>query len=557
MAEQKAEQKAGLKAGQRAAHGAERGPERAARQAAAKSSGGASRIVAASTFWALLCRRAERTPDRLMFADGADRRITFAQFRDRCERVAAGLFALGVREGSRVSWQLPTRIDTVLFSVALSRLGAVQNPIIALYREREVGSLLRQTQAAFYAVLSEWRGFSYRAMAEKLRGEGTQRFEILCLDEGLPDGDPASLPPAPEAGDVVRWFYSTSGTTSAPKVVLHTDQTLIAGGTGLAEAIVPEEDDVGSIVFPYAHIGGPDYLVMQLRYGLPVLLLDVFSIPDSLESFRRVGVTISGGSTAHYQMLLQEQRKHPESRIVPSLRRLSGGGAPMPAEVYWQVQEVLGTPILHGYGMTECPMITSGRFDDSHEQLANSEGLPILGCEVAIEDPDGKRLPAGVDGDVLVRGAMVAKGYLDPALSREAFRADAFFKTGDRGHLRPDGHIVLTGRSKEMIIRKGENISPGEIEDVLIQHPRVAAVAVVGLPDATRGERVCAVVEMRPGQAPLEFSELQALCRESGLMTQKIPEQLEVVDAMPRNPTMKILKHELVARFGPRASGGH
>ncbi|MBK7948356.1 MAG: AMP-binding protein [Deltaproteobacteria bacterium] len=521
------------------------------------ASRGDGRIVEASTFWALLCRRAERTPDRLMFVDGNDRRISFAEFRDRAERVAAGLFARGVRAGTRVSWQLPTRIDTVLLSVALSRLGAVQNPIIALYREREVGSLLRQTEASLYAVVSSWRNFSYRDMAEKLRADVARPFEILCVDEGLPDGDPTTLPPAPTDGDVVRWHYSTSGTTSAPKVVLHTDQSLIAGGTGLAEALRPEPEsgEIGSIVFPYAHIGGPDYVVMALRYGLPVLLLDQFSIPDSLEIFRRVGVTMSGGSTAHYLMLLAEQRKHPEARILPALRQLSGGGAPMPPEVYSQVQEILGVEVCHGYGMTECPMITSGAMGDTAEQLANSEGAPILACEIAIEDAEGKRLPTGVDGEVHVRGPMVAKGYLDPELSRQSFRPDGFFKTGDRGHLRPDGHLKLTGRSKEMIIRKGENISPGEIEDVLMTHPRVAAVAVIGLPDATRGERVCAVVEMRPGMAALAFDELQALCKQAGLMTQKTPEQLEVVDALPRNPTMKILKHELVARFKNSRAG--
>jgi cyclohexanecarboxylate-CoA ligase len=245
-----------------------------------------SGIVEGATFWGLLCRRAERTPDRLMFLDGSDRRVGFAEFRDRAERVAAGLFARGVRAGTRVSWQLPTRIDTVLLSVALSRLGAVQNPIIALYREREVGSLLRQTEAELYAVVSNWRSFSYRGMAEKLRAEIAKPFEILCVDEGLPDGDPAILPPAPTDGDVVRWHYSTSGTTSAPKVVLHTDRSLIAGGTGLAEALRPdpENGEIGSIVFPYAHIGGPDYVVMALRYGLPVLLLDQFSIPTPSRS---------------------------------------------------------------------------------------------------------------------------------------------------------------------------------------------------------------------------------------------------------------------------------
>ena len=155
-------------------------------------------------------------------------------------------------------------------------------------------------------------------------------------------------------------------------------------------------------------------------------------------------------------------------------------------------------------------------------------------------------MPAGVTGEVRVRGPMVAKGYTDPELSAASFGADGFFTTGDRGYLRDDGHLVLTGRSKEMIIRKGENISPREIEDLLQTHPKVAAVAVIGLPDRERGERVCAVVETA-GDTPLTFVEMQEFCRDAGLMAQKIPEQLEVVEVLPRNATFKILKHELVA----------
>ena len=143
---------------------------------------------------------------------------------------------------------------------------------------------------------------------------------------------------------------------------------------------------------------------------------------------------------------------------------------------------------------------------------------------------------------------MLAKGYTDPELSAAAFAADGFFATGDRGYLRDDGHLVLTGRSKEMIIRKGENISPREIEDLLQTHPKVAAVAVIGLPDRERGERVCAVVETA-GDSPLTFVELQQFCRDAGLMAQKVPEQLEVVELLPRNATFKILKHELVKQF--------
>lgn len=141
------------------------------------------------------------------------------------------------------------------------------------------------------------------------------------------------------------------------------------------------------------------------------------------------------------------------------------------------------------------------------------------------------------------------KGYGSEEQNRESFLPDGFFRTGDRGYLRESGHIVLTGRSKELIIRKGENISPKEIEDILATHPSVSAVAVIGLPDAARGERVCAVLELRQGAAPVNLQQVQELCREQGLMIQKTPEQLEILDALPRNPTMKILKRELVSRF--------
>jgi cyclohexanecarboxylate-CoA ligase len=495
-------------------------------------------IQEAGTLWQLLATRAAASPERPMLIDERDRRLAFAAFRARAERVAAGLHALGIGEGTPVTWQLPTRIESVLLSMALSRLGAVQNPILPIYREREVAAVLRETGARWLIVPGVFRGFDHGALARTLQARAAARFEILNADEALPEGDPAALPPAPSDGDAVRWIYSTSGTTGTPKCVRHTDATLIAGGRGLARALAASERDVGSIPFPYTHIGGPDYLVMLLLRGMSAVLLESFVPEQAVAVFRRHGVTLSGGSTAFYQAFLAEQRKQPGTKLLPSLRALAGGGAPKPPEVFWQARRELGVPILHGYGMTECPMIASGSPGDSDEQLANTDGKPVVGCEVRV-----------VDGEIRVRGPMLCRGYTDAALTATAFDEDGFFRTGDLGHLRADGHVVLTGRSKELIIRKGENVSPREIEDLLATHPSVAAVAVIGLPDAERGERVCAVVETRPGAAPLSFGELQAFCRKAGLMAQKIPEQLEVVDALPRNATLKILRHELRARF--------
>lgn len=503
------------------------------------------------TLWELVAQRTEATPHAPMFADEHGRRATFAGFQAWTERVAAGLHALGIGEGTVVSWQLPTRLETVALSLALSRLGAVQSPIIHLYREREVSSLLRTTGASWFIHPGIWKGFDYAAMATSILERSDRPFSVLEGYTGLPEGDPAALPPPPrpDAGDEVHWLYATSGTTSDPKAVCHTDRTLMAAGLGITTALSPDADDVFAIPFPYAHIGGPDNLVMTLLCGAATVLTESFIPSETFAVLAEHGVTRLGGSTAHYAALVAEQDRLGGRNPLPTLHTMCGGGAPKPPELYWRVKQQTGVVTRHGYGMTECPMIACGAVGDSDEQLATSDGAPVVGCEILVVDGGEQPVAAGVDGDILVRGPMLAKGYLDASQTLESFRDDGYFRTGDRGHLRDDGHIVLTGRSKELIIRKGENISPREIEDVLATHPSVGAIAVIGLPDVARGERVCAVVETRPGATPITFAAMAQHCRDAGLMTQKIPEQLELLDALPRNPTLKILKRTLVEQF--------
>ncbi|WP_200307213.1 class I adenylate-forming enzyme family protein [Streptomyces adelaidensis] len=485
------------------------------------------------TLWELLARRADLTPDRPVLLQD-DRTLSFGELRARAERVAAGLYDMGVRPGTVVAWQLPTRIETAVLSFALARLGAVQSPVIPFYRDREVGFALRESKAEFFAVPGEWRGFDHTEMARRLGAKGI--FEAY---DALPDGDPSALPAPPADGTTVRWVYWTSGTTSDPKGVLHTDRSLIAGGSCLAHALRLTQDDVGSIAFPYAHIGGPDYMVMLLLYGFPAVMFEHFALPAALAGYREHRVTVAGGSTAFYSMFLAEQRKQPGSPVVPTLRLLAGGGAPKPPEVYHSVVREMGVQLTHGYGMTEVPMITMGAPDDSAENLATTEGRPPEGMEIRI-----------VDGEVRLKGEAVCRGYLDPAQSAAAFDADGFFVTGDLGQVTGSGHLVLTGRLKDVIIRKGENISAKEIEDLLHRHPAVRDVAVIGLPDAERGERVCAVVEQPPEAGPLTLKDVTGHLRAEGLSVHKLPEQVEVVDALPRNETLrKVLKYKLRERY--------
>ncbi|MFG2095307.1 class I adenylate-forming enzyme family protein [Streptomyces sp. NPDC048612] len=506
------------------------------------------------TLWELVEYRARASGGRPMFFDGDGPAVTFGGVRDEALRVAAGFRELGIGAGTRVAWQLPTRIETVVASLALARLGAVQTPVIPLHRERETGFVLAESAAEFVLVPGVWRGFDHTAMVRKLAVEGVR---VLPVGDGLPTGDPAGLPEVAPGGDgATTWIYYTSGTTSAPKGVRHTDAGLIAGGVGLATALGMSADDIGSIAFPYAHIAGPDYVIAMLVSGFPAVILDSFEPGRAAAVYRRHGVTMAGGSTAFYQAFLDESRRYRRQlphagRLMPSLRLLSGGGAPLPPELYAAAGRELECAVVHGYGMTECPMIAMGTPYDSDEQLSRTVGRPVVGARVRIVRPDGSEAGTGETGEVTLKGTMLFRGYTDPALTAEAFTADGFFRTGDLGRLRPDGHLVLTGRLKDIIIRKGENISAQEIEELLHTHPAVAEAAVIGLPDRERGERVCAVVTPAdPSAPPPTLAGLTAHLRAAGLMTQKLPEQLETVHELPRGgPLNKVLKTVLRERY--------
>jgi cyclohexanecarboxylate-CoA ligase len=508
-------------------------------------------LLEAPTIWALVRQRAELSGDRTMLYDTDGGRVGFAEFAERVEAVAAGLQALGIGAGTRVTWQLPTRIDSVVVSMALSRLGAVQNPVLHLYREREVAAVLRQSRPEFFLVPGIWRDRDFGAMARALAADLDPAPVVVELSGELPVGDPATLPPPLTSGDEVRWVYYTSGTTSEPKGVQHTDQTLMAGGRGLAAALDMSPEDIGSIAFPYSHIAGPDYMLMMLAAGFGAVLLEAFVPADAVAVFRELGVTMCGGSTAFYQMYLAEQRKAAGEPIVPSLRIMSGGGAAKPPEIFYDVQREMGVRVVHGYGMTEVPMMAMGSPHDSDEQLAVTDGKPVVGAQIRIVREDGVVAGADEEGEVRLRGPVVCIGYTDPDANAAAFDAEGWFRTGDLGVLRPDGHLRLTGRLKDVIIRKGENISARELEEVLFSHPKVAEVAVIGLPDPERGELVCAVVELATPDDVLTYDEMTAWCRDAGLMTQKIPERLEIVDRLPRNESLnKVLKFKLREQFG-------
>jgi acyl-CoA synthetase (AMP-forming)/AMP-acid ligase II len=486
-----------------------------------------------------------------MYLDDHAEPVTYGAFLERSERLAAGLHGLGIAVDTHVTWQMPTRFDSILVTMALARLGARQNPVIPLYREKEVRSVVAQTTPEWLIVPRRWRDFHHEGLANRLAGE-VDGLSVLVVDDGLPDGDPATLPPPPQVSATARWIYNTSGTTAEPKCVLHTDTSLLAAGQAMTTALQLGPDDVGCLPVPIAHPGGFSYLVAMFTHGFPTVLVDPWSIDRAVELMNRFGVTVMGGSTAHFIMLLAEQRKDHSTPLIESVRMFTGGGAALPAELFRQIVDELGVRPAYGYGMTECPTIAMGSPSDTDEQLANTAGRLSDGLDVRIVDSQRKLLDGGHEGEIEIHGPMVCLGYTDAELTAAAFTDDGWMRTGDRGYIRPDRHVVLTGRTKEIIIRKGENISPAEIESVILKVPGVAAVSVIGLPDRDRGEMVCAVVELVADAIPPTLTDVRRVCERDGLMIQKFPERLEIVDHLPRSATMKVLKHELRDRFAPR-----
>ncbi|MER5181610.1 AMP-binding protein [Streptomyces sp. NPDC002896] len=504
-----------------------------------------------TSLWAAVEERADATPDAEMLVDELGRRMTFRQYRDAAEETAAGLAALGVGEGTRVTWQLPTWIKSVVLVAALARLGAVQNPVMPSYRERELAFVTRQTKARLLIVPPVWHGFDHTALARAVaaRQDGLQ---ILVVDGALPKGDPETLPPAPESTGV-RWHFYTSGTTSEPKGARHTDATVMAAGYGMAERLEARGDDRAAMVFPFAHIGGcTTWLTTCLASGLTMILTEAFDPVATVEQLGREGVTLAGAGTVFQLAYLAAQRRTPDKPVFPAIRYGLAGAAPKPPTLHAQFKaEMGGAGVVSGWGLTEAPILTMSSPHDPDVVLARCEGRPTAGVRLRVVRADGTAAGVGEEGELRAKGPQVMLGYLDAALDAEAFDAEGWLRTGDLGRLDEHGNVTITGRLKDVIIRKGETISAKEIEDLLAEHPDVAEVSVVGLPDPATGERACAVVVPADPAAPPSLRDLTDYLRGRGLMPQKLPEQAESVAVLPRNPAGKVIKTELRDRFTP------
>ncbi len=517
--------------------------------------------VGEPTLWGLIEGRAEVTPDAVLAHEDTGNELTFAGYRDACLVAAAGLHTHhGVGRQTGVSWELPTWNESLVLVGALARLGACQNPLIPIYRGREVGFITAQSQAALLVVPTVYRDFDFEAMARQIAADRSG-LDVLVVDRALPAGDPADLPapeapPSTAAEAPVRWLFYTSGTTADPKGAPHTDLEVMASALAMAECLDIRSDDVSALIFPFTHIGGIGWLIAALFTGCRLLTTEAFN-PQTTPGFLADNqVTLAGSGTPFHMAYLAAQRSAGPDTIFPHVRSYPGGGAPKPPQLHHDLKrEIGGIGIVSGYGLTEAPIVVMARTTDPDDKLATTEGRPTPGVDLIVVGLDGKRAGPGAEGEIRLKGPQVINGYLDPTLDADAFDEYGYFRSGDLGVVDAEGYVTITGRLKDVIIRHGENISAKEVEDLLYTHPAVADVAVIGLPDPATGERACAVVAVKEGQS-LTFEDMVAFLRDNQLRTQAIPEQLELVAVVPRNPAGKILKHTLREQYAGAPKAG-
>lgn len=502
-------------------------------------------LIHEHALWALIEARAEAQPEVPFLVDERGRQLMFGAYREQVESVAAGLHDIGVGAGAMVSWQLPTWIESVVLVGALSRLGAIQNPMLPIYRSREVGFISRQLSPSLMICPSTWRGFDFAVQARNHADT-----EVLLCDrgKGLPTGDPATLPTAEPDAHRFGWVFYTSGTTADPKGAKHSDFTVGAPGRAMVHRFGMAGDDRCGLVFPFTHIGGIQFVFAALYTGMTLVLVEAFD-DSGIDFLSREGVTFTGAGTPFYLKYLERQQAQPDRPLFPNLRGFAGGGQTKPPHLHYEMLDAFGAPVLSGWGLTEFANIAMVDHQASDEHKARTEGFANFGVELKAVLPDGSEAPPGIEGELRAKGFHMHLGYADESLDAAAFDDDGYFITGDLGIIDAEGYVEITGRAKDVIIRKGENVSAKEVEDALYTHAEVADVAVIGLPDPDRGERVCAIVVPTTQPAPPTLDELTEHLAHVGLMRQKHPEQLQIADTLPRNPAGKVLKEELRNRY--------
>lgn len=477
-------------------------------------------------------------------------RLTYRVLDKLVENIAQGLVNLGIKPSDVITFQLPNCWEFIAISLACARIGAVANPVMPIFRQHELNFILNFSESKIFIVAKEFRNHNYEKMAEGMLdklpllqnlividGEGDNSFEKMLLTARAPSTETQSIAP----DDVALLMY-TSGTTGEPKGVMHTSNTLFSNLLAYIDVMELNDQDITLGASPMAHLTGYGYLAMiPIILSSTTVLMDVWNADKALQIIKDEGVTFSMASATFVADLCEAVDKG----IAPAqtLTKFNCAGAPIPPILIERAYQLMELTICSAWGMTECGAVTVTAPDKAMDKSGISDGHPLPGIEIQITDSSGNILPTNETGNLQIRGASLFAGYLKRPQLNDVNK-EGWYKTGDLAYRDNDGFIRITGRSKDVVMRGGENIPIIEIENILYQHPLITHVAIVGYPDERLGERVCAFVTTRPGET-LSFNAMIEYLTEKQISKTYFPERLEILEEMPQTPSGKLQKFKL------------
>ncbi len=538
------------------------------------------------TLYDLLSRHADTKPDATALVDAPNRpdlglgpavRQTWAEVRDAVDRLAAGLAAEGIGKDDIVVVQLPNISELVWVILAAARLGAIVSPVAVQYREHELRTILDVLEPKAFITVDRFGSFDHLTLARALqRGSGSLRHVIAVAGESSSPGVPtlrelmagSAAPPAarPDANDIVTVCW-TSGTEAEPKGVPRSHNEWIAIGWATVDGCRIEDRSAILNPFPMINMAGIGGMILPwLLTGSKFALHHPLDLKVFLRQIAEEKIRYTVVPPTLLNILLQQEAILQQADLS-SLDAVGSGSAPLAPSMVRSYQERYGIYVVNIFGSNEGVALTSGpgEFPDPEER---AQYFPRFGAggftwrsrvsnwiQTRLIDPtSGEEITEpGVPGELCIRGATVFSGYFRrPELTRAALDEEGFLHTGDLFSIEgePDrlDRYLFRGRCKELIVRGGRKISPEEIENLILEHPKVAEVAVLGYPDPLQGEKVCAAVVVKSGQ-DLELEELNRFLQEREIARYKLPERLMLVSALPRNPVGKIVKREIRARL--------
>lgn len=497
-------------------------------------------------------------PDKLACVSRSGR-WTYREVAEKVEVLAANLARLGIGHGDVISVQLPNRGEFLLIHLAATRIGAVTNGLLPIYRSKDISYILGLARSKVAIIPDTFRNYDYPATYREVRSGLPDLEHIFVVGETCPDDmeafselmDDTGAPPVTPRkfdGDDVTIMIFTSGTESSPKGVMHSHNTLLYGNLAGAQLMKLGSDEVVWSVSPIVHATGIEWNLRQaIVLGGTLVMQEIWDPEVALELIEREGITMTCAATPFATMLLDAPSL--ATRDTSSFRVFLCGGAAIPATLGAEVQDKIGCNLIPCWGMSECFAATMCSVEDPDDKRWGSDGAAMPGAEVAIFDEDRVTLlKPGEVGEIGTRGPHVCLGYFrNPERNADTFR-DGWLFSNDLGVMDEKGYLRVVGRKKDIINRGGLKVSAREVEELIARHPAIQNIALVGVPDRRLGEKSCAFVVLRPG-ATLALEELTGFLDGLGVARYKLPEYLSVVEELPMTLTGKVQKFRLKEEF--------